>query len=101
MNVVKRAILGSAVVGWIMIGRVDNSSSVKKYAFIKGYNLSQKFKKYGLWDSCLEPLIVKQSCIIFMFGNSFIKGMISDNDENQRNLIMEKYKKIIEEELKE
>jgi len=101
MVVSKRFLFATTFVGWMVMGRVENNKSMKRYAFNKGYNFSQKFKKYWVWDACVEPVIVRQSYIVFTFGNAFIKGMISDNEEGQKKEIMERYKEKIEEELKE
>ena len=34
---------------------------------------------YPAWDLYVEPFIIRQFAILFTIGNSFIKGMTSDN----------------------
>lgn len=86
---------------WYYLGTHDREL-VKANMFNRGFNLSQRFKKYPFWDHAVEPLIVKQSSILFAAGNSFIKGMISDNDNsNELKDSLAIYKQEIEKELKE
>lgn len=90
-----------APIAWYYLGRHDRET-VKRQMFNRGLNLSQRFKKYPAWDNYAEPLIINQASIIFTAGNSFIKGMISDN-ENSKEIIesIDIYKKDIEQDLKE
>ncbi len=67
---------------WGLIDSKD-ANKIKQKAFDKGLNLSQKFKKYKAWDKYAEPLIVRQFAFLFGVGNSFIKGLISDNGDNK------------------
>lgn len=67
--------------GWYLISNLDKTNT-KKIAYDKGYNLSQKFKKYPSWDKYMEPFIINQFSFIFGVTNSFIKGLISDNEKN-------------------
>lgn len=84
MNINRRFLKASPYValclGWNYIDNFD-TDAYKKKAFNKGLELSQKFKKYPSWDKYAEPLIVRQFGFIFSIGNSFIKGLISDNKE--------------------
>jgi len=67
---------------WYYIG-AHEKKDINKYMFTSGYNLSQKFKRYSVWDNYVEPFLIKQFAILFSGGNSFIKGMISDNENNK------------------
>jgi hypothetical protein len=64
---------------WYYVGTRDKKQ-LKIIMYNKGYNLSQKFKPYPAWDLYVEPLIINQFSVVFTAGNSFIKGLISDND---------------------
>ena len=64
--------------GWNYIDHLDKNE-IKKKAFNKGYDLSQKFKQYRAWDIYMEPFIINQFSFLFGVSNSFIKGLISDN----------------------
>jgi len=75
---------------------------VKHTMFNHGLALSQKFKQYPAWDNYVEPLIVRQSAILFTAGNSFIKGMISDNkNKDDINTSLADYTSHIKQELEE
>ena len=63
---------------WGVLNAFDKNK-VKKIAYNKGYNLSQRFKKYKTWDNIVEPIIIKQFAFLFGVSNAFIKGLISDN----------------------
>ncbi len=63
---------------WYYIGTRDRDT-IRRNMYNHGLNVSQKFKKYPVWDNCVEPFIIRQCLILFTAGNSFIKGMISDN----------------------
>jgi len=54
----------------------------KEKAFSKGYNLSQNFKNYQSWDDIVEPFLIRQFAFFFGVCNSFIKGLVSDNKNN-------------------
>ena len=71
----------------------------KKIAFTKGYDISQKFKKYPAFDKYVEPYIINNFSLLFAIGNSFIKGLISDNkpDKVIDESIDEMKKKVVEE----
>ena len=77
--------------GWNYIDNFD-TDYYKKKAFNKGLQLSEKFKKYPSWDKYAEPLIVRQFGFIFSIGNSFIKGLISDNKDQDNDSIQETIK---------
>ena len=64
---------------------VIGESSAKRFAFKKGYSLSQYFQKYPGWNKIVEPLIIRQFGIIFGVSNSFIQGMLSDNDDVKKD----------------
>ena len=88
---------------WIKLAFMERDK-VKKYTYNKGFYISQKYQKYYIWDKFVEPVIIRQWSIIFTAGNSFIKGMISDNadQENMENLYeieLQEIKSEIEEEL--
>jgi hypothetical protein len=78
---------GSAL--WYYIGTRDKKL-LKTTMYNKGYNLSQKFKLWPAWDIYAEPLIINQFSILFTAGNAFIKGLISDN-ENDIKSDIDKY----------
>ena len=63
---------------WYYIGTRDKRQ-LKILWYNKGLNVSQKFKQYPAWDLYAEPFIIRQFAILFTIGNSFIKGMTSDN----------------------
>lgn len=84
---------------WYYAGTFERDN-VKRYMFNKGFDLSQKFKKYPQWDNYVEPVIINQFSIIFTGGNAFIKGLISDNDNIEEiSQDLESYKKSIEHDL--
>ena len=56
---------------------------IKDRAFLKGYNLSQRFKTYKGWDEIVEPMLIRQFAFLFGVSNSFIKGLISDNEPDK------------------
>lgn len=68
---------------WYNLGVYDNKN-VKQNMFNAGYNTSQKFKNYTVWDKLVEPFIIRQFSTVFIGGHSFIKGMISDNKDKER-----------------
>lgn len=63
---------------WYYLGTYDREH-LKKLWYVKGLNVSQKFKPYPAWDAYVEPFIIKQFSLLFSAGNSFINGMTSDN----------------------
>ena len=65
---------------WYYVGTYDRNY-IRGKMYDKGYNLSQSFKQYPIWDNYAEPIILKQFSILFTGGNAFIKGMLSDNDD--------------------
>ena len=69
----------------IGILNVIGESPAKRFAFRKGYRLSQHFQKYPGWNSVVEPLLIRQFAIIFGVSNSFIQGMLSDNENVQKD----------------
>lgn len=69
-------------IGWYYMSNIDRAHA-KKISFEKGHKLSQRFKKYPSWDKYMEPFMVNQFAFLFGVGNSFIKGLISDNEPNQ------------------
>ena len=82
---------------WYYLGTHDRKH-LKKIWYVKGLNVSQKFKPYPAWDLYAEPFIINQFSILFAIGNSFIKGMTSDNSTGVSSNI-DTYVKNIEEEL--
>jgi len=68
---------------WYKLGCI-NTDDVKNKSYIHGYNISQKFKKYPVWDNQVEPLIIKQFSNIFIVGHAFINGLVSDNDDKKK-----------------
>ena len=85
--------------GWYKLSQMKKSY-VKKKMYIKGYNLSQRFKMYSFWDKYLEPFLIRQSAILFIACHSFLEGMTSDN-ENKDDVkeSFEQFKKDVEDEL--
>lgn len=78
---------GTSTYLWYKLSFIDQNN-VKKNSFDIGFNLSQKFKPYPIWDKYIEPLFIKQFSIIFISGHSFLKGLISDNENKKQ---MDKY----------
>lgn len=68
---------------WYKVGTYDRTY-IRNKMYNKGYNLSQNFKDYPCWDNYMEPLLIKQFSILFTGGNSFIKGMLSDNEDKSK-----------------
>jgi hypothetical protein len=84
---------------WYQVGTYDRNY-IRTKMFDKGYNLSQKFKKYPAWDNYAEPMIIKQFSILFTGGNAFIKGMLSDNEDKAHvTQILEEFESNISKEL--
>lgn len=67
--------------GFICMNQLDREKWKEK-AFIEGYELSQNFKNYESWDKYVEPFLIRQFAFFFGVTNSFVKGLISDNKEN-------------------
>ena len=84
-RLLKAAPYVALALGWNYLDNFDTDKT-KKIAFNKGLELSQKFKKYDAWDKYAEPLIVRQFAFLFGVGNSFIKGLISDNVKSNENI---------------
>lgn len=61
-----------------------NKKDMRGNMFDRGYNLSQKYKKYRVWDKMVEPFVITQFGLFFGAGHSFIKGMISDNSNREK-----------------
>ena len=55
----------------------------KEKSFESGYNLSQNFKNYKSWDNFVEPFLIRQFAFFFGVTNSFVKGLISDNKDQE------------------
>ena len=84
---------------WFYIGTYDRNV-LRNDMYDKGRNLSQKLKPIPYWDKYAEPIIIRQFSNIFTAGNSFIKGLISDNDDQDSlNTTIEQYKHEIDDEL--
>jgi len=93
---------------WVIIPIVwiklcySKKDNIKKYMHDKGLYVSHKFKGYKVWDSCIEPLFIKQCALLFTAGNSFLKGMISDNiNQEEVQEEMEELYEYIQEEVEE
>lgn len=87
MNILKRgAVYGALTIGlpviWYKLGFYD-IKKIQDKSFNAGLNLSQRFKKYPMWDKVAEPFIIRQTSVIFTAGHSFLEGMASDNPESQ------------------
>ncbi|GAG58789.1 unnamed protein product [marine sediment metagenome] len=61
-----------------------DKDKMKIIAYRKGYNVSQKFKHNPAWDNIAEPFIIRQFAFITEVSNSFIKGLISDNNSTEK-----------------
>ena len=86
---------------WFYIGSYDRQT-LKSNMYIKGRNLSQTFKPIPYWDRYAEPIIINQFSNIFAAGNSFIKGLVSDNEDRESvNNSINRYRQDIDEELSE
>lgn len=89
----------SIPLAWYYIGTLDKQI-LRNDMYNKGRSLSQKFKPIKAWDKYVEPMIVHRFAIIFSGGNSFIKGLLSDNEKTEDlNHTIEEYKQEIKEEL--
>ncbi len=80
-----KKLLGLVTIGsvWYSSSKVDKKD-MRKNMFDRGLNLSQKYKNYKAWDNFVEPFIITQFGLFFGAGHSFIKGMISDNDNKEK-----------------
>ena len=77
-----------------------NKTQVRQYCYNKGLQLSQKFKLFRGWDYYIEPLIINQCAVIFVAGNAFIEGLVSDNeDKSQTNQQLDDFHQTIQEEI--
>lgn len=84
---------------WFYIGACDRQT-LKNNMYVKGRNLSQTFKPIPYWDRYAEPIIINQFSNIFAAGNSFIKGLISDNEDKESlNITLNQYRHDIDDEL--
>jgi hypothetical protein len=68
---------------WYGIGRPDKEK-IRTNFHDKGYQLSQRFKNYPVWDRYAEPFFISQFTNIFIAGHSFLEGMASDNENQSR-----------------
>ena len=86
---------------WWWVGTRDKNN-IRKEMFNRGLKTSQYFKPCTGWDNYVEPLIIKQFSILFTAGNSFIKGMLSDNDnKNTVKKVLQDFKNDIVDEFKD
>lgn len=84
---------------WYYLGTLDKKN-VRTISFSGGLVLSQKYKKYPAWDNYVEPLLIRQFSILDCAAHSFIKGMISDNDDKRDvNLAFDELKADIKKDL--
>lgn len=67
-----------AGLSWVSIGKQD-VSAIKDLSYDGGRAVSQNFKSYPVWDTLVEPALVKQFTVLFGAGYYFILGMTSDN----------------------
>jgi len=67
---------------WYTIGLLKKDT-VRMYMYNMGLSLSQKCKKIPYWDKYVETFFIKQLAIMFAAGNSFVEGMVSDNDNKE------------------
>lgn len=87
--------IASLTIAWYCIGYPEKED-IRQRFYKRGYNFSQRFKKYKLWDKYAEPLFISQFTTFFTAGYSFIEGMISDNEDKERiELEMKKMKENI------
>jgi len=70
-------------IGWYSLSQMDQNQA-KNNAYQYGFELSQHFKQYPVWDKYMEPFMVNQFAFLFCLGNSFINGMISDNEHDPK-----------------
>jgi len=79
----KKPLFYAKVIGvpilWYNIG-LYNRDDIRKNFYDKGLRTSQMFKPIPMWDNYAEPFVIKQFSILFTAGNSFIDGMVSDNE---------------------
>ena len=69
---------------WKTVDSLDKDT-VKKIAFQKGFEISQKYKDYEVWENGIEPFLISQLHFITTVSNSFIKGLLSDNKNNKKD----------------
>lgn len=82
-------------IAWYWIGYPEKDD-IRKRFYKRGYNFSQRFKNYKLWDKYAEPLFISQFTTFFTAGHAFIEGMISDNEDQESvELEMKKMKQNI------
>ena len=87
-------IIYSLPIIWYYMGTLDKKD-VRKISYSAGLYVSQKYKKYPMWDSYVEPLLIRQFTILDCIGHSFIKGMISDNKDKNCELALDELKNTI------
>lgn len=60
----------------------------KKYVgdlmYDKGRTLSSTMKFVPMWDNLVEPFIIREFGVLFYAGDSFIKGLVADNDDQEQ-----------------
>ena len=84
---------------WYYLGTYDRQI-LRNDMYNRGRSLSQKFKLFPYWDRYMEPIIIRQFSTIFTAGNSFIKGMLSDNeDADGVHITLTSYRHEIDDEL--
>jgi hypothetical protein len=84
---------------WYYLGTMDKKY-VREISFTSGLLVSQKYKKYPAWDNYIEPILIKQFSILDCAAHSFIKGMISDNDDKKLvNLVFDELKNDVKNDL--
>lgn len=73
---------------------------VETKMFQKGFNVSQKFKNYQVWDNFFEPIIIRQASILFVGIHSFLEGLTSDNNNKDAiNNSFKEFNKIVTDEI--
>jgi len=84
---------------WYYLGTMDKKY-VRDISFTSGLLFSQKYKKYPAWDNYVEPMLIRQFSILDCAAHSFIKGMISDNENKKSvNLAFDELKNDIKNDL--
>ena len=73
---------GTGIGFWMKLKNYERNQ-VKEYMYHTGQHISAKCKPYWIWDNVVEPCMVNQFSVIFAAGHGLVKGLISDNQDQE------------------
>jgi len=73
---------GTGIGLWMKLKNYERNQT-KEYMYHAGQYVSAKCKPYWIWDNVVEPCMVNQFSVIFAAGHGLVKGLISDNQDQE------------------